>query len=847
MIYKMIKRMLLIANTIVVLGNSVVVTAGVKQNSMSDTNFIAKVEKSGVILKRGKEKLKVEFINPEIVRVQYVPEGDLKENDTNICVTRSDSNTSFKFSEKGNTISLESKQLKVLINKTTGSIQYKTSKGEVLLNENPLQPRITEKVNVKQVEFDQNQNKIEKTANGDVIVSEVTSQDVIGTAWKAIQQFVWQKNEALFGLGSHQENYMNLRGTMQYLYQHNLKKSVPVLMSSKGYGLLFDSGSTMIFHDDSIGSYMQMNTVKEIDYYFMYGPEFDHIISHYRTLTGKVQIMPKYIFGYIQSKERYKNPHDIDSVINRFRTEKIPLDVIVQDWNYWDSRWWGHKKFDERFYPNPDEMIRNVHEKNVHYMLSIWPSATGNEATEMKSKGFLLGWGIYDAFNPAARKMYWNEYVNKNLFSKGVDAWWCDSSEPVDGDWNNYSNSVSNNAFARYEINSKALNDLLGPFRANTFSLHHAQGIYENQRLQTNVKRVVNLTRSGFAGLQRYGTFVWNGDTKATWSDFAQQIPSGLNYMATGLPYWTIDAGAFFVKSNSQWFWKGNFDKGTEDMGYREFYVRNIQFCQWLPMFRSHGTDFTREPWAFGKPGEPFYESIVKQIQLRYRLLPYIYSVAAMVANQDYTMTRLLAFDFRKDTNVYNIKDQFLFGPSIMACPITTPMYYDANSKKMTGVSTTRSVYLPKGTNWIDFWTGKQYLGGTNITADAPIDHIPVFVRSGAIIPMAPVQQYSSETPAAPYEIRIYPGADGVFTIYEDEGDNYNYEYGKFAQITLRWNNKTKTLSISDRKGEFAGMINNRLFRIVFVKENHGVGVDITESVEKSIVYEGKRIDFKLQ
>ena len=238
-------------------------------------------------------------------------------------------------------------------------------------------------------------------------------------------------------------------------------------------------------------------------------------------------------------------------------------------------------------------------------------------------------------------------YVNKNLFSKGVDAWWCDASEPVDNDWSGKANAIADNPKARFEINSKALNDA-GSLRANTFSLHHADGINENQRLETNEKRVVNLTRSGFAGLQRYGTFVWNGDTKATWADFAQWIPSGLNYMATGCPYWTIDAGAFFVKSKDQWFWQGAFDKGTEDLGYREFYVRNIQFSGWLPMFCSHGTDFPREPWQFGKQGEPFYESIIKQIDLRYRLLPYIYSVAAMVANDDYTMTRMLTFDFRK-------------------------------------------------------------------------------------------------------------------------------------------------------------------------------------------------------
>lgn len=815
------------------------------ENRGKQVVFKVSEERNGVSLRRDKEQLKVEFVNPEVVRVQYVPKGNLKNNGTDICVPRKESKVAFNISDKNKVVVIKSKVLTVVVDKVTGAIQYLTAKGKNLLKENELSPRLTEQIVINQVTFDDSKNKVEKTANGDLIVSEKLSQKAIGTGWQAKQQFVWQKDEALFGLGSHQEDYMNLRGTMQYLYQHNLKKSVPVLMSSKGYGLLFDVGSTMVFHDDNIGSFMQMDAVNELDYYFMYGPELDQVVSHYRTLTGKVQMMPKYIFGYVQSKERYKNPHEIDSVLTRFRTEKIPLDVIVQDWNYWDARWWGHKKFDEKFYPNPDAMITNVHQKNAHYMLSVWPTAYGNEATEMGEKGYVLGRGIYDAFNPAARKMYWDEYVNKNLFSKGVDAWWCDGSEPVDGDWSHKANSIANNPQARFEINSKGLNELLGPLRANTFSLHHSQGIYENQRLTTNEKRVVNLTRSGFAGLQRYGSFVWNGDTKATWADFAQQIPSGLNYMVTGLPYWTIDAGAFFVKSNNQWFWKGAFNNGTEDLGYREFYVRNVQFCQWLPMFRSHGTDFSREPWQFGKPGEPFYESIIKQIYLRYRLMPYTYSVAAMVAREDYTMTRMLAFDFRNDPNVYNIKDEFMFGSSFLVCPVTSPMYYEPDSKELIGVSKTRSVYLPKNIKWIDFWTGKTYLGGNTIDADAPIDHIPVFVRAGSIIPMSPVQQYASEKPNAPYEIRIYPGANGKFSIYEDENDNYNYEQGSCSTFDLLWDEKTQTLTIGDRKGTFNGMLKKRELRIV--KVSSGVGCGLSEMNEtNAIIYEGKKMKISL-
>ncbi|MDU1906598.1 MAG: glycoside hydrolase family 31 protein, partial [Dysgonomonas sp.] len=723
-------------------------------------------------------------------------------------------------------------------------IKYFTKTGNLLLKENEQFPRLTEKIEIETVEFDDSKNRTVKTADGDKVISEIASVKKAGTAWKARQQFIWQEGEALYGLGSHQEDYMNLRGTMQYVYQHNLKASVPVLMSTKGYGLLFDAGCAMEFHDDEKGSYMEMLAVNQIDYYFMYGPEFDEIIAQFRQLTGKVPMMPRYIFGYVQSKERYPDQHTIENIVTRFRKEQIPMDVVVQDWSYWNDGWFGHKKFNTKTYPDPTKMIRHIHDNNARFMISIWPHATQNENEEMSAKGFVLGRNIYDAYNPDARKMYWDEYVNKNLFSHGVDAWWCDGTEPIDADWGNHADNIANNAAARFENNVRDQTHLLGALRVNTYSLHHSQGIYENQRATTEQKRVTILTRSTYAGQQRYSTFVWNGDTKATWADFVQQIPSGLNYISTGLPYWTIDAGAFFVADKGSWFWKGDFQKGPEDLGYREFYVRNLQFCQWLPLFRSHGTDFGREPWQFGESGTMFYDAIIKQINLRYRLLPYTYSLASMVSLQDYTMTRSLVFDFRNDSNVYDIKDQLMFGPSIMACPVTKPMYYDAGDKELRGVSKRRLVYLPKGTAWFDFWTGKEYAGGQIITADAPIDKIPVFVKSGSIIPMGPLQQYSSEKLDAEWEIRIYSGKDGKFTVYEDEGDNYNYEQGQYSTFDLIWNDKNRTLRISSRKGSFDGMVKKRDLNIVFVKP--GVGTDISEAVGKKITYQGQEMEVKL-
>lgn len=801
---------------------------------------VAKKTDNGIVMSRDGELLKVEFVNPAVVRVQYVPEGQLTDNGTIVCLPRETRKTAgFKCRESKDKTMMKSGLLTVEIDHKTGAICYKAADGRLLLKENGDNPRQMERIAVEKTIYDDSKSKVEKTANGDLMVSEVASRKQVGSAWKARQQFQWQQGEALYGLGSHQEDYMNLRGTMQYLYQHNLKATIPVLMSTNGYGLLFDAGSTMVFHDDAEGSYMQMDAVNEIDYYFMYGPEMDDVVAQYRSLTGKVGMMPRYLFGYVQSKERYPDQHTIDSVVTRFRNEQIPLDVIVQDWNYWQPKWWGHKKFRADAYPDPKGMIDGVHSKNARFMLSLWPTANGNEGQEMGAKGYVLGRGIYDAYNPDSRKMYWDEYVNKNLFAHGVDAWWCDGSEPIDGDWNAKANDIAYNPKARYELNTRELHALLGIMRSNTFSLNHSRGVYENQRLTTNDKRVVNLTRSTYAGQQRYGTIVWNGDTKATWHDFAQQIPSGLNYMITGSPYWTIDAGAFFVKSSNSWFWKGNFQKGTMDMGFREFYVRNLQFCQWLPLMRSHGTDCAREPWQFGKPGEMFYDAILQQINLRYRLLPYNYSVAASMMLDNRTMTRPLVFDFRDDTNVYDIKDQLLFGPAFMACPVTGPMYYEADSKELSGVSKSRRVYLPKGTEWTDFYTGKRYEGGSLITAAAPIDRIPVFVRAGSIVPMGPLQQYSSEKPDAPWEIRIYPGADGEFTVYEDEGDNYNYEQGKYSTYTLRWNDRSRRLTISERKGSFSGMTKSRRFHIVIVGEGRGTGVDITTDADATIEYDG--------
>jgi alpha-D-xyloside xylohydrolase len=351
----------------------------------------------------------------------------------------------------------------------------------------------------------------------------------------------------------------------------------------------------------------------------------------------------------------------------------------------------------------------------------------------------------------------------------------------------------------------------------NSYGLFHARAIYEGQRGETEEKRVLNLTRNGYTGQQRYGAVLWSGDISADWTTMKRQIAAGLNFCASGIPYWTLDIGAFFVKKGVQWFWDGGYEQGYEDLGYRELFTRWFQYGCFLPMFRSHGTDFRRELWNFGEPGSMFYDALIKMNQLRYRLMPYIYSLAAKVWREDYTMFRLLAFDFPRDVKVNDIDDQFLFGDSLMICPVTQPMYYDKNSKPVENMVKTRQVYLPAGTGWYDFWTEQYYEGGQVITAAAPIDIIPVYVKAGSIIPMTDPMQYVDEIPEVRVEVRVYPGRDAAYELYEDEGDSYRYEKGEYTITQLTWFEESRKLKISEPSGSYAGMVKNRIFEVKVV------------------------------
>ena len=479
---------------------------------------------------------------------------------------------------------------------------------------------------------------------------------------------------------------------------------------------------------------------------------------------------------------------------------------MVLDWQCWPGELWGQKSFDPERFPDPEAMSEELHAMGSHLMISIWPHMQheGPDQLELRKAGKLLGNGsTYDAFDPEARSIYWKE-AERGLFSRGVDAWWCDCTEPFEADWNG---AVKETPEERMRINVGMAEKYVDPGMSNAYSLLHSRGIWEGQRASGTKKRVLNLTRSAYAGQQRYGTFTWSGDVAATWDTLRAQIPEGLNFCAAGLPYWTTDIGAFFVGRKAEWFWRGDYDGGVEDLGYRELFVRWFQYGAFLPMFRAHGTDTPREVWRFGKPGDREYDTLVAFLKLRKSLTPYFYSIAGAVSLKGYTMMRALAFDFGDDERALRVEDEFMLGPAFLVCPVTKPQYYGPRSTPIRGASESRKVYLPGRGMWLDFWTLEAIEGGREISAPSPLEIMPLYVRSGSIVPFA--------KEAAVIELRVYPGADGSFTLYEDEGDGDGHESGAYSLIRLTWIDAEQRLVIGAREGSYPGMIEHRSFNVV--------------------------------
>ena len=652
------------------------------------------------------------------------------------------------------------------------------------------------------------------------------------------------------------------RNMTKNLIQGNVEDVSPFFQSTKGYGVFWDNYSPTLFTDNEVETSFRSEVGDCVDYYFMYGKDADGVIAQVRSLTGQAPMFPLWTYGYWQSKERYKSQEEVVDVVRKYRELGVPLDGIIQDWQYWGHNYlWNAMDFQNPTFNNPQKMMEDVHAMNAHMAISIWSSfgPMTKPYRELDKKGMLFnfttwpqsgleswppnmeypsGVRVYDAYNPEARDIYW-QYLNDGIFKLGMDAWWMDSTEPDHLDWK------------PEDMDTKTY---LGSFRRvrNAYPLMTVGGVYDHQRAVTSDKRVFILTRSGFLGQQRYGANVWSGDVASTWESFRNQIPAGLNFSLCGMPHWNSDIGGFFAGHyNKSW----NDDSASKNPLYQELYVRWLQFGTFNPMMRSHGTDVYREIYKFGKKGEPVYDAIEKMIGLRYSLLPYIYSTSWEVSNRQSSFMRALMMDFVDDRKVWDINDEYMFGKSILVAPITHAQYTpeavvkvseeegwnrDGAKKTKTDVAVdfmetkSTNIYLPAGTLWYDFWTNEKHEGGKEITKETTLDVIPLYVKAGSIIPVGPQVQYATEKPWDHLELKVYAGANGNFILYEDEFDNYNYEKGAYTEIPISWNNVSRKLTIGARKGTYEGMLKNRKFTVT-----------LQDGTQKSVDYNGKAISVK--
>ena len=733
--------------------------------------------------------LKLEICSDSIVHVLYSPTAVFPAH-TEYVVTKTDwPPVQAKVEDTAKEVTISTAALTVAVGKEDGGITFSGTAKERLFH-------------------DGRRIMTPETVNGEKTYRAETVADMYGT------------REGFYGLGQHQAGVWNYHGESVDLSQENTNIAVPMLLSSNGYGIFWNNTSRTRVNNRFVHvMYISSEVADTIDYYFIYGPEFDKIIAGYRELTGQAPMFGRWAYGFWQCKNRYKSQEEILAVAQKYRDLHIPVDNIVQDWFWWNRK--GEHIFNKN-YPDPQGMVDQLHKNNFHLMISVWPffEPGSKEYDEMDRLGYFIdrtkvphlpyhqqGMAAYDPTNPGARKYYW-DLMDKALFNIGLDAWWMDTTEPE-------TEGQEESILLGHKIAAGS-----GDRYANIFPLMTTGAVYEGQRAASDHKRVFILSRSAFAGTQRNSVTAWSGDVLSDWMSYKRQIPAGLNFAVSGLPYWTTDIGGFFIASPS-------------DPGFRELFIRWFQFGALSPIFRVHGTRFNpdeNELWSYGPEAQKI---LVQYDNLRYRLLPYIYSLAWKTTSESYTPMRPLVMDFRIDVNAQNIGDQFMYGPAILVNPVTEPG------------ATTRHLYLPKA-KWYDFWTGAPTdvaaESGKFVDAPATLDRMPLYVRAGSIIPMGPEEEYSNQKPADPIELRVYAGADGDFTLYEDEGDTYNYEKGKYATIPIHWNDASRTLTIGERKGSFQGMLPNRTFNMVFVGQEHGGGVEAGAAPDKVVRYSGKEV-----
>ena len=802
-------------------------------------------QKSEVTVATSDQKVSVQFYAPEIVRVvkQPVNAGKLEKQSFSVILTPDKKLAKqITLNEGEKTVVLSSGKMQVSIDKQSGQLTFSKTNGKVLLQEKSTSMKLRE---------------------GDADAGKLR----VGQTW------ILDSNEAVYGLGQLRDTAMVWRNQDKELWNNNTYIAIPYITSEKGYGLYWDNAGRSHYTDNMNGMTFTSEVAEAVDYYFMFSDGTqDGVIAAIRQLTGQATMFPLWTMGHWQCRERYKTSDELCEVLDRYRELRIPLDGIVQDWQYWgcDSNW-NAMRFENPYYINkvgdpqwakylpkdlqkladeyvktgkqpriksPEEMAEYVHKNHAHLMISIWANfgPWTEPYAKMKEIDALLpfetwprnnGVRPYDPFNPKARDIYWQQLMN--LYKIGFDAWWTDSTEP------DHFEKPGDEDYRTYA----------GTWRSvkNAFPLMTNRGIYEHQRAtKGNTKRSVQMTRSGAFGLQHYGTFSWSGDVRASWAEMKNQIPSGLNYTLCGIPFWNTDLGGFF-------YW--DFKQDPKDPAVQELQTRWMQWGTFMPLMRNHcSSPMVSELYQFGKEGDWAYDAMKRYIELRYRLLPYIYSMAGDVVQHSGSMMRPLIMDFAHDSRAIRLNDEYLFGRSLLVKPVTDPLYTWKDGKKQGHLiypdprqgAAPVSVYLPQGCDWYDFFTGERVKGGQTLQRPCSIDEMPVYVRAGSIVPFGPFVQYSDEKLWDDLEIRIYPGADGTFTLYEDEGDNYNYERGQFSEITFTWNDADRTLTIGSRQGKFKGMLQQRRFNIVIGAKGDAVPAKFDKTVE----YNGQEVTIKL-
>lgn len=779
---------------------------------------------SGLKFSADNMNVELKLYGENTVRIIKYPSGKSFEKNS-LSVIKKEEKSKFSVSESKNIISLKTDDLNIFIDAKNGTITYKSVSGKELLKEvgSDFQP----------------------------------FNDAGNQTYSVSQSFQLEKDEPIYGLGILQNGKMSQRNTNVKMIQNNTWDFVPFFQSVKGYGIFWDNYSPTQFTDTPQKTSFSSEVGEGVDYYFIYGKNADGVVARMRNLTGKVPMIPLWTYGFWQSKERYKSQDELVDVVKKYRDLQVPLDGIIQDWQYWGNNYqWNAMDFISPDFPDSKKMIQNIHDMNAHLSVSIWSSfgPMTNQYREMDKKGMLFnintwpesgrevwppdmnypsGVRVYDAYNPEARNIYW-KYLKKGIFSLGVDSWWMDSTEP-----DHLSQKPE-------DLDTKTY---LGSFRKvrNAYPLMTVGGVYDHQRETTNDKRVFILTRSAFAGQQRYAANTWSGDVNSSWESLRNQIPAGLNFSLTGNPNFNSDIGGFFAG-----VYKRN--GGAKNPMFQELYVRWLQYGTFTPMMRSHGTDVPREIYQFGNKGEVVYDVIEKFIKLRYSMLPYIYSTSWDVSKNNSSFLRALSMDFSSDKKTWDINNEYLFGKSFLVVPIINSQYTpekivktdenegwnktDANKKEnsLSNIDFTQNktvnVYLPTGSDWFDFWTNEKFNGGQEIVKTVNLQSIPLYVKAGSIIPFGSDVQYATENKWDNLTLKIYPGADADFVLYEDEFDNYNYEKGDYTEIPFHWNEKSKTLTINSRKGNFKGMIDKRNFNLI-----------LPDDQQKTVNYSGNKIN----